>query len=109
MKDFDPKPEVSGEREYVIVCTRHRSDIGKHCLLFWGRRTADSEARSFSFYTSCLDKCERYTRDEVRAYGNFLFYDPSIIWSEWVKKGDFAISVEQLKALGFMFLHVCWR
>lgn len=96
-------------RRYVIVCTRHKSDVGKGCLLFWGKRTANGEERSFAYYSNCLDRCERYAREDIENVGGFPFYDPAVEWREWMKGEDFAITIEQLRGLDFQFLHVCWR
>ena len=66
-------------RKYVIVCNEHKAML-KDTLLFWGSLTDDNEERSFSGYTCQIDKCERYTRQELEEWrGNlkkeYPFFD----------------------------------
>lgn len=80
------------KRDYVIVCTRHKGVI-RDALLFWGTKTADDEKRSFSGYTVDIEKCERYTYDEV------VKKDFEVIDSNQggiPKDGDFAVKIEDL-------------
>lgn len=53
------------EREYVIVCLRHKGLL-RDALLFWGEHTEDNEKRSFGGYTIDVTKCEKYTLEEVQ-------------------------------------------
>ena len=62
-------------REYVIVCNEHKA-MFPGCLLFWGNKTNDEEPRSFGGYTSDIDKCERYSEEELLESGyKFPFYN----------------------------------
>lgn len=90
------------KREYVIVCNEH-SGYYPGALLFWGEYTADLEKRSFGGYTSDLDKCERYTLDEIRdnVY-HFPIYDGRMTKKSFKQYRDVAIKVEQLKDLGYV-------
>lgn len=103
---------VDSKRKYVIVCNRH-TPIVRGALLFWGELTPDNNERSFGGYTCDLNKCERYTEDEIRNH--------SIANPDWVaffdefqptrksdtklrqlrKYDDIAISIDKLKELGF--------
>ena len=55
---------VSEDRQYVIVCRRHKA-ILPQALLFWGSLTDDDMERSYGGYTMDIDKCERYTRNDL--------------------------------------------
>lgn len=82
-------------REYVIVDTRYMKE---NMLVFWGRYTKDSEKRSFGGYTKDLDKCERYTKEELEnSVYNFKFYDKDLVWR---KEEDFYIKISDLEKLG---------
>lgn len=106
MKCIDPK------REYVIVCNRHNSFI-KNALLFWGELTDDTDKRSFGGYTCDINKCERYTREEIRSHSsgnpNWMPFFEDLPqrrksdskFSQLRKCDDVAISIEKLKELGF--------
>lgn len=88
------------ERDYVIVCTRHRCIPGT--LLFWGSYTEDEKERSFGGYTSDFNACEKYTKEEGENSGyNFPFYGTrQCNKSNWRKKEDFYIRIDQLEELG---------
>lgn len=93
---------VNSERKYVIVCNE-RPAIFKDALLFWGHLTDDSrEKRSFAGYTCQIDKCERYTREELEEFrGNlkaeYPFFDELKNERDFFKKGDVLISIDDLK------------
>ena len=70
---------VSEDRQYVIVCREHKALLPE-ALLFWGSLTDDNAERSYSGYTMDINKCERYTRDELEKWrGNlkeeYPFFD----------------------------------
>ena len=106
MERIDPK------REYVIVCNRHTSFI-KGTLLFWGELTPDNNKRSFGGYTCDINKCERYTEDEIRNHSTanpdwITFFDEiqqrrksDTKLRQLRKFDDVAISIDKLKELGF--------
>lgn len=90
-------------REYVIVCNRHRKNWDE--LLFWGKYTRYDEKRSFGGYTSNIDKCERYTLDEIKAWNG---YDPEhfvtfdeIDPEKFNEYLDVVCTVPQLESIGF--------
>lgn len=91
-------------REYVIVCNEHKSII-PGTLLFWGRRTEDKRKRSFGGYTCDIERCERYTRDELEEWRGDLkeeypFFD-EIERSDFFKKNEVLITIQELENLGF--------
>ena len=57
--------KINPERKYVILCFKHKG-LFPGCLLFWGNLTEDNEERSFGGYTTGLDRCERYTEEELK-------------------------------------------
>lgn len=60
------------EREWVIVATRYSENY----WLLWGSYTEDSETRSYSGYTGDINKCERYTKEDLENCGyGFKFYE----------------------------------
>lgn len=82
-------------RDYVIVCNEHRA-MFSGCLLFWGHKTKDEESRSFGGYTSDIDKCERYTKEELIEKGyKFPFYNGENE-VEFRKMDDVYIKVDEL-------------
>lgn len=85
------------EREYVIICNRYQGVGG--ALLFWGKRTEDdAQGRSFGGYTSDLNTCELYTREEIE---NSAYKMPFFVARDNYRSyDDVAIRVKQLKALG---------
>jgi hypothetical protein len=97
-------------REYVIVCNRHKGIAG--ALLFWGIKTKDEQQqRSFGGYTSDLNGCERYTKDELNtsSLNDFPIYGEDFNPDKWRKQGDFAIRIEQLKELGYRPMLIYYR
>jgi hypothetical protein len=84
------------ERNYVIASTKHMT----HGFLeFWGKYTPDdAKERSESGYYRDLDKCEKFTKEELKKTDrNFPFY----------KKGfgifnhdHFFIKVSELEKIG---------
>lgn len=87
------------EREYVVVCMRHKGVI-KDALLFWGEYTQDCEKRSFGGYTVDVDKCEKYTIDEL---SNYKFKVWGVDFDGHIPRSidDFAIKVDDLLKLGY--------
>ena len=54
--------EKETERKYIAVSMKHST---KDCFMLWGyKRTEDNEERCYSLYTSVLDKCELYSKEE---------------------------------------------
>ena len=80
------------EREYVIVSNRHKS-MFPGCILFWGHHTEDDEKRSFGGYTSGLDKCERYSLEDIKNKGLEFPFN---------KMGDIVIKVDDLLAFDWL-------
>ena len=104
------------ERKYVIVCNEHKS-WPSCALLFWGHLTEDDEERSFGGYTSRLDRCERYTRDEIKkwrrgAAQHYPFFDevkPSCP-NDFRKYNEVVCTLEELESIGFsVWTVVCER
>lgn len=85
-------------RDYVIVCFRHKSFI-KDALLYWGELTEDEDKRSFGGYTIDIEKCERYTYDEVK--DSFKVYGIDVQGGISKSIDDIAIKVEDLEKLGY--------
>ncbi|QAT48567.1 hypothetical protein EQM14_01540 [Caproiciproducens sp. NJN-50] len=97
------------ERNYVIVCNEHKPLLPE-TLLFWGFHTEDSEERNFGGYTIQIDKCERYTREELESWRGYLkkeypFYD-EIKPHSFRKHSEVLISIEQLEKMGYREMHV---
>lgn len=92
------------EREYVIVCNEY-SGYYPGCLLFWGELTSDeAQKRSFGGYTSDVDKCEKYTIEEIRKSGyKFPVYDGRMTRKSFKTHRDVAIKISQLCELGYVF------
>lgn len=92
------------ERDYVIVCNEHNGYY-PGTLLFWGNITEDNaERRSFGGYTSDLDKCERYTLEDIkRSNYNFPIYDRRMTLKSFKGHRDVAIKISQLTELGYVF------
>lgn len=95
--------EPMERREYVIVCNEHGGYLPGF-LLFWGEFTEDdAEKRSYSGYTSDLDKCEKYTLNEVKRNGyNFPVYDVRMTRESFERNRDVAIKISQLSELGYV-------
>lgn len=49
------------DRNYIAISLKHST---KDCIMYWGKRTLDDEARCFSGYTPNFSDCERYTAEE---------------------------------------------
>ena len=63
---YDDAMTDNSNREYIIVCNRHEA-MFPTCLLFWGCKTKDKELRrSFGGYTTNINKCERYSLEELQ-------------------------------------------
>ncbi len=98
------------KRDYVIVCNEHSSII-RGALLFWGSRTEDDAKRSFGGYTCRIDKCERYTREELESFrGNlkkeYPFFD-EIEPGTFNQQNEVLITVQDLKKkLGYREFHI---
>lgn len=89
------------KREYVIVSNRHQSRF-PGCVLFWGYRTEDNEKRSFGGYTYGLDKCERYTLEDIKKHGlNFPLYNGEDEY-EFNKIGDVIVKIDDLLACDWL-------
>lgn len=53
---------IKSERKYIAVSMEHST---KNCFMLWGyKRTEDNEERCYSNYTTVLDKCELYSKEE---------------------------------------------
>lgn len=91
------------EREYVIACNEH-NEFCIGAMLFWGEHTPDNaERRSFGGYTSDLDRCERYTLEEIQRSGhNFPVYDGHMTNRCFHQHRDVAIKINQLEELGYV-------
>ena len=88
-------------RDYVIVCNKHRG-MFPGCLLFWGHYTDDNDKRSFGGYTSDINKCERYTAEDLYNYGyNFPIYNGENE-AEFKKIENVIIKVDDLLAFDWL-------
>ena len=95
-------------RNYVIVCNEHTNAKKAGELLFWGFHTENDEERSFGGYTTDIDKCEKYTRQELEEWRGdnterIPFYDEikGNGLAGFFKCEDVMISQEDLYTLGF--------
>ena len=96
-------------RDYVIVCNEHNS-MWNGCLLFWGHHTKDNENRSFGGYTSDIEKCERYTLEEIRDKNyHFPVYDKRMSTFSFRKHDDVIIKLSQLEKLGYAKMTVMYN
>lgn len=97
---------VSEDRQYVIVCRRHKALLSP-ALLFWGSLTDDDAKRSYGGYTMDIDKCERYTRDELEKWrGNlkeeYPFFDELKTKSNFYRQDEILIRIWDLEhTLGY--------
>ena len=92
---------VSEDRQYVIVCRRHKALLSP-ALLFWGSLTDDDAKRSYGGYTMYINKCERYTRDELEKWrGNlkeeYLFFDELKAKSDFYRQDEILIRIWELE------------
>lgn len=86
------------DRKYVIVSMCHKGIANGGALLFWGVRTEDDQKRSFGGYTSNLDTCEIYTKEEiVNSSYKFPFYKKGY---KPKKDIDYAIPINELENFG---------
>ena len=97
---------VSEDRQYVIVCREHKALLPE-ALLFWGSLTDDDMERSYGGYTMDINKCERYTRDELEKWrGNlkeeYPFFDELKAKSAFYRQGEILIRIWELEhTLGY--------
>jgi len=56
--------EISEDRKYIIVCNKH--ELVPDLFVFWGTLTGDNKERCESGYTNDVDRCERYTLEEIQ-------------------------------------------
>lgn len=96
-------------RDYVIVCNKYKS-MWNGCLLFWGHLTDDKESRSFGGYTSDIEKCEKYTLEEIQNnYYTFPIYDEEVMDRiDFLNCEDIVITIPQLIELGFRTMKVMY-
>lgn len=96
---------VSEDRQYVIVCREHKALLSP-ALLFWGSLTDDDMERSYGGYTMDINKCERYTRDELERWrlywrGNlkeeYPFFDELKDKSDFYKQDEILIRIWDLE------------
>lgn len=96
------------ERKYVIVSNRHTGISGS--LLFWGKRTADNEKRSFGGYTSNFNSCEIYTLEDIdNSDYKFPVYGRDLNHDNYRQFEDFAIEVRRLERLGHRPMLIYYR
>lgn len=87
------------ERNYVILSIKWTKDA----LVFWGNKSEDTQARSYSGYTSDIKSCERYTFEEVRSKrSEFYEYKGESISKlrQIDRDGSWIIRVDELEKLG---------
>lgn len=90
-------------REYVIVCNRNRKN-GED-LLFWGSLTRYDEKRSFGGYTSEVDKCEKYTLEDIKSWKGYspeyyVMFD-DVDPAKFNEYPDVICTIQQLESIGF--------
>lgn len=101
---------ISPERQYVIVCNKHSGNWAG-CVLFWGSLTEDHEKRSFGGYTTGVDRCERYTMDEILSFSSDMFteYRPGMTWQEFRACENVIIQPACLEDLGLSTMKIWYR
>lgn len=57
---------MNKDRKYVIASNKHRQD---DYLQFWGELTKDEEKRCFGGYPADIERCEKYTFEELKSKG----------------------------------------
>ena len=89
-------------RKYMIATKRHEGLI-RDALLFWGHLTEDNEERSFGGYTVDINKCEKYTREELKEYRKRKFCEETMLFLDetvkpfWqLKNYDLLVTIEDL-------------
>ena len=92
---------VSKDRQYVIVCREHKALLSP-ALLFWGSLTDDDAKRSYGGYTMDIDKCERYTKDELEKWRGHLkeeypFFDELKAKSDFYRQDEILIRIWELE------------
>lgn len=101
--------KINPERKYVIACNEHPG-IWSGCVLFWGSLTEDGEKRSFGGYTTGVDRCERYTLDDIVGFSpKFAIYSPGMTYKEFIACRDIIIRPEDLENLGLSTMQVWYR
>ena len=101
--------KISRDRKYVIVCNKS-SGMWAGCMLFWGQLTRDDEKRSFGGYTTDVDKCERYTMEEIAGFSPaFAVWKPGMSYKEFRECQDVVIEPETLPQLGLKTMRVWYR
>lgn len=71
-------------------------------MLFWGHHTEDDEKRSLGGYTSGLDKCERYTLEDINKNGlKFPLYNGEDEY-EFNKIDDVIVKIDDLLACDWL-------
>ncbi len=101
--------KIKPERKYVIVSNKHSGGWGG-CMLFWGSLTEDNEKRSFGGYTQGIDRCERYTLDEIAGFSpHFTLWKPGMSWGEFRECEDVVIEPENLASFNLQTMQVWFR
>ena len=99
---------MNKNKKYMIVTKRHEG-IVNNALLFWGHLTDDNEKRSFGGYTVDINKCEKYTREELEQFrkgrnddkNSMPFYDETDKPNYYIKHSDLLVTMEDLQKLGY--------
>ena len=101
--------KVGPKRQFVIVSNKHSGNWGG-CMLFWGQLTANNEKRSFGGYTHGIDRCERYTLEEIREFSpHFAEYRDGMTMQEFLSHEDVIIKPIDLARLGLSTMQVWYR
>lgn len=99
-------------RDYVII-SDHKSIFGDSIPLFWGRRTEADEQRCYGGYTSNVEYCEKYTKEELESNSyRFAFYGGGGLgeYLKLIKIGQpFNIKISELEEIGFKKITVMQR
>lgn len=101
--------DIDPDQKFVIVSNKH-SGNWPGCLLFWGQLTSDGGRRSFGGYTTGIDKCERYSEDDIVSWGGpIVFYHPGMSYGKFLRYEDVAIEPKDLRNLGLSTLRVWYK
>lgn len=87
------------KRDFVLLSVKWTRDR----LMFWGRKSEESQPRSYGGYTEDVELCERYTFEEARSERiDFHEYEGESIarLKQINPDGTWIIRIDELEKLG---------
>ena len=96
---------MNKDRKYMIVTKRHEGAVD-NALLFWGHLTGDNDKRSFGTYTVDIEKCEKYTKEELKQYrkgdkASMPFFNETDSHEYFIRCRDLLVTMDELEELGY--------